>query len=428
MTSTSDPSPTWAEGPVERVFRTEWGRLLSLLVSRTRRLDLAEDALSEAFARASDRWPGEGMPADPAGWLYATAYRHVIGRLRAEAIAGRKAPLLAVRPGWVPPDEPAEVLADDRLQLILLCCHPALPSESRSALALRLVVGTSTEQIARLFLVPPATMAARLTRAKKKIVLAGIPLGAPLADELRVRLDEVCRTIYLAFTAGYTPGTGPDLLRADLAGDAVRLGALLHGLVPDAPQVRAMLALLVLQHSRRDARQRDGRLVTLIDQDRSRWHHDEIRAGLGLAAGLEPGEGYAEELRLQALIAAEHARAPTAAATDWSAIAGHYAALEALTGSAIVRLNRAVAVAEAEDPRAGLDLLAALDTVLPDSHRVAAVRAELAQRVGDLDIARTSYRRAIDLCANEVERDHLRAQLETLPPPGSEVTSRGRRS
>lgn len=428
MTSTSDPSPTWAEGPVERVFRTEWGRLLSLLVSRTRRLDLAEDALSEAFARASDRWPGEGMPADPAGWLYATAYRHVVGRLRAEAIAGRKAPLLAVRPGWVPPDEPAEVLADDRLQLILLCCHPALPSESRSALALRLVVGTSTEQIARLFLVPPATMAARLTRAKKKIVLAGIPLGAPLADELRVRLDEVCRTIYLAFTAGYTPGTGPDLLRADLAGDAVRLGALLHGLVPDAPQVRAMLALLVLQHSRRDARQRDGRLVTLIDQDRSRWHHDEIRAGLGLAAGLEPGEGYAEELRLQALIAAEHARAPTAAATDWSAIAGHYAALEALTGSAIVRLNRAVAVAEAEDPRAGLDLLAALDTVLPDSHRVAAVRAELAQRVGDLDIARTSYRRAIDLCANEVERDHLRAQLEALPPPGSEVTSRELRS
>jgi RNA polymerase sigma-70 factor (ECF subfamily) len=427
MTSTSDPSLTCSEEPVERAFRTEWGRLLSLLVSRTRRLDLAEDALSEAFARASDRWPGEGMPADPAGWLYATAYRHVVGRLRAEAIAGRKAPLLAVRPGWVPPDEPAEVLADDRLQLILLCCHPALPSESRSALALRLVVGTSTEQIARLFLVPPATMAARLTRAKKKIVLAGIPLGAPLADELRVRLDEVCRTIYLAFTAGYTPGTGPDLLRADLAGDAVRLGVLLHELVPDAPQVRALLALLVLQHSRRDARRRDGRLVTLIDQDRSRWHHDEIRAGLGLAAGLEPGEGYAEELRLQALVAAEHARAPTAAATDWSAIAGRYAALEALTGSAIVRLNRAVAVAEAHGARAGLDLLAALDTVLPDSHRVAAVRAELAQRVGDLDVARASYRRAIDLCANEVERDHLRAQLETLPPPGSEVTSRGRR-
>jgi RNA polymerase sigma-70 factor (ECF subfamily) len=150
------------------------------------------------------------------------------------------------------------MLADDRLQLILLCCHPALPSESRSALALRLVIGTSTEQIARLFLVLPATMAARLTRAKRKIVLAGIPLGAPLADDVRARLDEVCRTIYVAFTAGYTPGTGPDLLRADLAGDAVRLAAVLHDLVPDAPQVQAMLALLALQHSRRDARQREA--------------------------------------------------------------------------------------------------------------------------------------------------------------------------
>jgi predicted RNA polymerase sigma factor len=178
---------------------------LSLLVSRTRRLDLAEDALGEAFARASDRWTGDGVPANPAGWLYATAYRHVVGRLRAEAIAGRKAPLLAVRPGWVPPGDAQEELADDRLQLILLCCHPALPRESRSALALRLVIGTPTEQMARLFLVPPSTMAARLTRAKKKIVLAGIPIGAPLADELRSRLDEVCRTIYLAFTAGYIP-------------------------------------------------------------------------------------------------------------------------------------------------------------------------------------------------------------------------------
>ena len=291
-------------------------------MSRTRRLDLAEDASSEAFARASDRWPTEGVPANPAGWLYATAYRHVVGRLRAEAVAGRKAPLLAVRPGWVPPDESNEGLADDRLQLILLCCHPALPRESRSALALRLVIGTSTEQIARLFLVPPATMAARLTRAKRKIVLAGVPIGAPLADELRTRLDEVCRTIYLAFTAGYTPGAGPDLLRTDLAGEAVRLAAMLHHLVPDGSQVQATLALLVLQHSRRDARQRHGRLVTLTDQDRSMWYHDEIRAGLALVAGLQPVEGYAEELRLQALIAAEHVRAPTASATDWAGSPG----------------------------------------------------------------------------------------------------------
>lgn len=412
MTSTSDRSSTCPDQAIEQVFRAEWGRLLSLLVSRTRRLDLAEDALGEAFARASDRWPGDGVPANPAGWLYATAYRHVVGRLRAEAVAGRKAPLLAVRPGWVPPGDPPEELADDRLQLILLCCHPALPSASRSALALRLVIGTPTDQIARLFLVPPATMAARLTRAKRKIVLAGIPLGAPLADELRSRLDEVCRTIYLAFTAGYTPGAGPDLLRADLAGDAVRLAAVLHDLVPDAPQVRATLALLLLQHSRRDARQRHGRLVTLADQDRSLWDHDEIGAGLALVTRLQPDEGYAEELRLQALIAAEHARAPTATETDWAAIARYYAILEARTGSAIVRLNRAVAVAEAQGPRAGLVLLAGLDEVLPRNHRVAAVRAELARRVGDTELAQASYRTAIGLCTNQVERTHLRARLD----------------
>ena len=414
MTSTSDRSPTCPDRAVEQVFRAEWGRLLSLLVSRTRRLDLAEDALGEAFARASERWPGDGVPANPAGWLYATAHRHVVGRVRAEATAGRKAPLLAVRPGWVPPDGSREELADDRLQLILLCCHPALPRESGSALALRLVIGTPTEQIARLFLVPPATMAARLTRAKKKILVAGIPLGAPLEDELRSRLDEVCRTIYLAFTAGYTPGAGPDLLRADLAGEAVRLAAVLHHLVPDAAQVRAMLALAVLQHSRRDSRQRHGRLVTLADQDRSVWHGDEVRAGLGLVAGLRPVEGYAEELRLQALIAAEHARAPSSAATDWAAIAGHYAALEAETGSAIVRLNRAVAVAEAQGPRAGLALLTGLDDVLRDNHRVAAVTADLARRAGDPDLARRSYRRAIGLCTNDVERAHLQARLASI--------------
>jgi RNA polymerase sigma-70 factor (ECF subfamily) len=417
MTSTSDRSSIRPERAIEEVFRAEWGRLLSLLVSRTRRLDLVEDALSEAFARASERWPGEGVPANPAGWLYAAAYRHIVGRLRAEAVARRKAPLLAVTRGWTPPDGSPDEPADDSLQLILLCCHPALPRESRSALALRLVIGTPTEQIARLFLVPPATMAARLTRAKKKIVLAGIPIGAPLGDELSFRLDEVTRTIYLAFTTGYTPGPGPDLLRADLAGEAVRLAAILHHLVPDAPQVEAMLALLVLQHSRRDARQRDDRLVTLADQDRSMWHHDEIRAGLGLAARLQPAEGYAEELRLQALIASEHARAPTAASTDWTAIAGHYAALEARTGSAIVRLHRAVAVAEVHGPRVGLGLLAGLDELLRDNHRVAAVRAELAQRAGDLDVARAHYRKAIDLCSNDAERAHLRARFEAIRPP-----------
>lgn len=414
MTSTSDRSSTSAEQPLASIQRREWGRLLSLLVARTRRLDLAEDALAEAFARAAERWPSSGVPDNPGAWLYTTAHRLVVGRLRAEATAGRKVPLLAVRPGWTSPEDPTDELADDRLHLILLCCHPALPRESRSALALRLVIGTPTEQIARLFLVPTPTMAARLTRAKKKIAVAGIPLGSPLADELRMRLDEVCRTIYLAFTAGYAPGTGADLVRADLAGDAVQLATVLHAAVPDAPQVRALRALLVLQHARRDARVCDGRLVTLAEQDRDRWHRDEIRIGLALVDSLPADTGYAEELRLQALVAAEHTRAATAADTDWTAIAAHYAALDDLTGSAVVRLNRAVAVAEASGPEAGLALLADLDEHLAGTHRLAAVRGELARRAGDTDLAARSFRAALESCANEIEREHLQRRLDEV--------------
>lgn len=414
MTSTSDRSSTSPDRVIEEIYRADWGRVLSLLVSRSRRIDLAEDALSEAFARASARWAADGVPANPTGWLYRTAHRQILGRLRAEAIAGRKAPLLAVSPQWVSPAEPLEHISDERLQLILLCCHPALPRQSRSALALRLVLGTSTEQIARLFLVSRPTMAARITRAKRKIVLAGIPLTAPLENELTTRLDEVCRTLYLAFTAGYTPGLGSDLLRSDLAGEAVRLASVLHELVPEAKQVQAMRALLMLQHSRRDARQRNGKLVTLPDQDRTAWHHDEVQVGLGLVDGLEPGDGYGEELRLQAVIAAEHARPATATATNWRAIVGHYADLETRTRSAIVRLNRAVAVAEVDGPQAGLDILAGLDNVLPDNHRVAAIRADLAQRAGDTVLAKTSYRQALDLCGNDVERAHLAHRLDAL--------------
>jgi RNA polymerase sigma-70 factor, ECF subfamily len=316
-----------------------------------------------------------------------------------------------------PPPARLDELADERLQLILLCCHPALPRESRSALALRLVLGTSTEQIARLFLVPPATMAARITRAKKKIAAAGIPLVLPVEDELGARLDEVCRTIYLAFTTGYTPGEGTDLHRTDVAGEAVRLAAVLHQVAPAVMKVRALLALVLLQHSRRDAREVDGRLVTLADQDRTRWRHHEVQAGMELVSGLEPGSGYAEELRLQAIIAAEHGRARTASETDWPAIATHYARLEALTGSPIVRLNRAVALAEAEGPRAGLDLIAGLEDELAGNHRLEAVRAELARRAGDIDVARRSYRRALALCSNEAERDHLTTRLGSLDQP-----------
>jgi RNA polymerase sigma-70 factor (ECF subfamily) len=417
MTSTSDPSSTCPDGLLESLYRDEWGRLLSLLVARTRRLDLAEDSLAEAFARAADRWTAGTTPASPAAWLYTTAHRQVIARLRAEAIAGRKAPLLAVRQDWAPPVDISDDLADDRLTLILLCCHPALPVASRSALALRLVIGTPTEKIARLFLVPVPTMAARLTRAKQKIALAGVPLGAPVDDELRFRLDEVCRTIYLAFTAGYAPGPGPDLLRADLAGDAVRLARILHDRLPAAPQVRATLALLLLQHARRAARQVSGRLVTLPDQDRSLWRHDEIEEGLALLDGFAPADGLAEEFRLQALIAAEHAGTREAARTRWDRIAALYAELDARTGSPIVRLNRAVAVAEADGPDAALDLLAPLVDVLSDDHRYATVRAELEHRAGDDEQAAAWFRTAIALCTNDVERSHLSHRLAALDHP-----------
>ncbi len=416
MTSTSDPSLTSANDAVAQTYRAHWGRLLSLLVARTRRLDLAEDALGEAFARASSVWPTAGVPASPSGWLYTTAHRQVVAGLRAEAVRGRKAPLLAVGSDWVhpAPDEGLDELADERLSLILLCCHPALSPEARSALALRLVIGTSTAEIARLFLVSQSTMAARITRAKKKIVTAGIPLSSPADEELQVRLSDVGRTIYLAFTAGYSPGEGADLLRIDLASEAVQLAAILHRLVPGSTQCSALYGLLLLQHARRDARVADRTLVTLADQNRSLWRHDELRTGVELVDNLAPASGYAEELRLQALIAAQHAIAGTSADTDWRQIAALYSQLEQLTGSPVVRLNRAVAVAEDEGPAHGLALLDAVADLLRANHRFHSVRADLARRSGDIDVARRSYHEALQLCSNDLESQFLADRLASL--------------
>lgn len=408
-----------AGAAIDAVWRRDWGRLLAGLAARTRRLDLAEDALGEAFARATERWPVDGVPANPPGWLTTVAHRHVLGRLRAEAVAGRKAPLLVVPDRAPAPDDdagsaPDAAIADERLRLVFMCCHPALDGASQSALALRLVIGTSTADIARLFLVKEATMAARLTRAKQRIIRTGIPFAVPTDLELRPRLDAVVRTIYLAFTAGYAPGTGADLLRADLAGDAIRLARLFDELVPGDPSVRGLLALCLFQHSRRDARVADGRLVTLREQDRDRWRRDEIAEATSLLRSLPRGDGYGEELRLQAAIAAEHSLASEAASTDWHAIAASYAALERITPSPVVRLNRAVAVAEASGPAAGLALLDGLDDALPASHRLAAVRAELHERLGDRVGAASWWRTSIDRCANDVERDHLRRRLAAL--------------
>ncbi|WP_251152437.1 DUF6596 domain-containing protein [Cellulosimicrobium sp. Marseille-Q4280] len=405
-----------ADDALAAAWREHWARLLGALVARYRRPDLAEDALADAFAAAARTWPADGVPANPAGWLRTAAGRRVLDRLRAEAVALRKEPLMVVeergRPGSPDPgddrDEGAHV-PDERLRLVFACSHPALAPEARAALTLRFVAGLGVPDIARLFLVPEATMAARITRAKKRLAASGIPFAVPAPEHLDERLDVVATVLYLVFTAGYAPGTGPDLVRVELAGEAIRLVRLLDELLPGRPVVRALLALLVLQHARRDARTGpDGALVLLADQDRSRWHADEIVVGLEVLSSVpDDAAGLAQDYLLQARVAAEHAVARTAGDTDWAAIATLYAALEDHTGSPVVRLARAVAVAESSGPEAGLALLDGLDAALPHHHRLLAVRGELLARSGQADAAVAALELAIERCANDVERAHL---------------------
>ena len=390
-------------------LRDEWGRLLALLVAQYRRLELAEDGLADAFEAAVRTWPSTGAPDNRAAWLLTTARRRITDRLRSEAVATRKLPLLVVESGLQ--EEAQRVMADagepvrdERLRLVLLCAHPSLPAPSAAALTLRLVLGVPTEDVARLFLVSTPTMAARLTRARKK--LAGERFAVPSGAELESRVGVVADVAYLAFTTGYAPGSGEDVLRADVAAEAIRLVRVLRSLLPETfagrPELDALLALMLIQHSRRDARVRDGRLVLLPDQDRERWHHEEAVEAFDLLTPLVDAEP--APYLLQALIAAEHAVARTPADTDWPRVAARYRELEELTASPVVRLNRAVAVAEADGPHAGLALL---NGVVLAGHRLPAARAELLARAGRLDEARTSYDEAIGRCTNLAERAHL---------------------
>jgi predicted RNA polymerase sigma factor len=356
------------------------------------------------------------VPDSPGAWLLTAARRRVLDRLRAEAVAARKEPLLLVESGLrqhthTARADPGGLVDDERLRLVLLCCHPALSVESSSALSLRLVIGLAVGDIARLFLAQESAVAARITRAKRKIVTAGMPFALPDAEHLAERVERVADVAYLAFTAGYVPGPGADLFRADLAGEAVRLLAVTRELAGPSPLLDSQLALMMLQHARRDARvEADGAgLVLLPDQDRSRWRSDEIARALGLLTPqlADPPTGRAGVRLLEALIAAEHAVARHAGDTRWDRIADAYSRLEELTGSPVVRLNRAVAVAEAEGPEAGLALLEGLDRELPGSHRLAAVRAELLLRTGELEQARAAFDEAVRRCTNAVERRHL---------------------
>ena len=387
----------------ESLLREEWGRLLALLVAQFRRLDLAEDGLADAFEAAARTW--DVVPDNPPAWLLTTARRKIVDRLRSEGVAARKLPLLAVEATLQEEAQAfmadaGEPVVDERLRLVLLCAHPSLPREAAAALTLRLVLGVPTEDVARLFLVSTPTMAARLTRARKR--LAGESFSVP--TDLTPRVAVVADVAYLAFTAGYAPGSGADAVRADVAGEAIRLVRVLRAVLPGTDvEVEALLALMLLQHSRRDARvDADGRLVLLPDQDRSRWRAAEIGEALDL---LRPWVGAPPApYLLQALIAAEHAIAPSAAATAWDRIAARYEELEELTGSPVVRLNRAVAVAEASGPAAGLALLDGL--VLP-GHRLPAARAELLARLGRDAEAGAAYDEAIGRCSNLAERAHL---------------------
>lgn len=410
----SDPADALAS-----TVREEWGRLTALLLARYRRLDLVEDALGDAVEAATRTWPTGGTPDRPAAWLHTAASRRIIDRLRSEATALRAEPLLVVesarRKGGRVMADPGALVEDDLLRLVLMCTHPSLAPEAASALALRLVLGVPTPDIARLFLVPEPTMAARITRAKKKIVGAGIPFGVPDESVLPDRLDSVAQTAYLAFTAGYAPGSGADLLRADVSAQAIGLVRVVLGLRPSEPVLVALLALMLFQHSRRDARVRDGQLVLLPDQDRTLWHHDEIAEAerlLDADALRGPITVQAAAYTLQARIAAEHALATSPDETRWERIVGLYDALLDIAPTPSARLARSVAVAEARGPAAGLAALEGID--IPSTHRVAAVRAELLARKGDLDAARAAFDQAIAACLNEVERAHLVSQRDAL--------------
>jgi len=415
-------------------MRDEWGRLLALLVARYRRLDLAEDGLADAFEAAARTWPRDGAPANGPAWLLTAARRRVLDRLRSEQVLARSMPLLeveadlAARAQRVMADA-GEPLTDERLRLVLLCAHPRLSREAAAALSLRLVLGVPTTDVARLFLQSTPTMAARLTRARKK--LAGERFALPPAQEVADRLGVAADVAYLAFTAGYAPASGDDVVRGELAGEAVRLVRVLRDVRPTlgggawegdglggdgvggdgvaARDLDALLALVLLQHSRRDARVRDGALVLLPDQDRSRWHQDEIAEALDLLTPLAtaPPTPYL----LQALVAAEHAIARTPDATAWHRILARYDELLALTDTPVVRLNRAVAVAEVAGPHAGLDALT--EVALP-GHRLPALRAELLRRAGDPGGARQAYDSALALCGPGAERDHLRRRRAEL--------------